>query len=593
MSALADIRKVTFAALRPPPKTDLAEWIEQNIRLPSTIAATPGRMRLLPWQVEVARSMGDPLVERVSILKSARIGATQLAVAALGHYAVNDPSPVLVVMPSEADCYMLADSVLDPTFDASPALRGVLRDDLSGVNRKLYRNFPGGSLSIVSGGSPKNLRARTARILMIDEVDALESDVAGEGDPVELAIKRTLTFATSRKIIMASTPVDEATSRIVRAFEAGDRRVFEVPCGHCGSFSEIAWKDIRWPEGEPDKAYHACPSCGGVTEESGKAEMVRAGRWRALAPEVKGHHSYRINSLISTLPTATWGILATEFLAARRDPHLLKVFTTLTLAEPWRDDSEGIDENDLFKRREPFSLEAIPPDVLVLTAGLDQQHDRTELSTIGWNRAGTAYVLAHEIFWGDPLKDELWINVADALKRTFRHPNSGSIRYDAALIDAGDGNLTDRIYKFCMGRAGQRIFPCKGLAGFRQPTIALGRAHNKAVRLQMVGVDGVKRRILGMVEAGSIRFSDTLGPGWFEQFGSERLQKRFSKGVAVLEWHRLPGRRAEAWDCVVYGVAAKSLVGVDLDRREVDLASAAAPQRAVPVVIKSAWLEGR
>ncbi len=107
MTALSDLRREAFALLAPPERIDLAVWVESNVRLPSTVAATAGKMRLFPYQRDIARSMGDPCVERVTWLKSARVGATQLAVAALGHYALNDPALTLVVMPSENDCRML------------------------------------------------------------------------------------------------------------------------------------------------------------------------------------------------------------------------------------------------------------------------------------------------------------------------------------------------------------------------------------------------------------------------------------------------------------------------------------------------------
>lgn len=50
-------------------------------------------------QIEIADSIGDDTVARITILKSARIGATQLMDGALGHFVENDPSPVLCVVP--------------------------------------------------------------------------------------------------------------------------------------------------------------------------------------------------------------------------------------------------------------------------------------------------------------------------------------------------------------------------------------------------------------------------------------------------------------------------------------------------------------
>jgi phage terminase large subunit GpA-like protein len=93
-----------------------------------------------------------------------------------------------------------------------------------GRNTILSRQFPGGSLKIVAAKSPRNLRRHTSRILFIDEADGCET--SAEGDPIDLATKRTLTFP-DRKIILGSTPIDEETSHACRAYAASDMRVFE------------------------------------------------------------------------------------------------------------------------------------------------------------------------------------------------------------------------------------------------------------------------------------------------------------------------------------------------------------------------------
>lgn len=586
-----ELRAELFQAMRPPPRLDLGEWVQANVRLPSTVAAQAGRMTLMPWQREVARSIGDNRVERVTILKSARVGATQLMVAGIGHFALNDPSPQLVVMPSESDCRMLLTSIIEPTFAASPTLRNALSENVSGRDTMLSRHYPGGSLALVSGASPKNLRARTARVLWLDEVDGLDVSAGDEGDPVSLAIRRTMTYGTRRKIVMASTPVDEATSRIARAYEEGDCRVWELPCPHCGDFHELKWAMIQWPEGKPEDAYFVCPSCGCITQEADKPAMIEKGRWRATKPEVLGHHSYRLNTFgASILPTASWGVLACEFLAAKRDPATLKTWVNTVAGEVWRDESDGIDDADLMSRLEPIGLDRLPPEVIALTAGCDVQHDRLEVTTLGWTADDKPLVLAHEVLWGDPFGPDLWLGLSDLFGRTFAHPNGGTLRYDAALVDSGDGTTTEAVYEFSRARAGQRIFPCKGIAGFREPPTRLGNVPAKKwVRLQLVGVDSIKRRILGLATSGGFRLSDSLSATWAEQFTGERLRTRYSKGVPILEWHRLSGRRVEALDCAVYAMAARSLVPLDAERRADELASKAAP-KAPPRVIRSQFL---
>jgi phage terminase large subunit GpA-like protein len=72
----------------------LSNWIEANLALPDDVSARPGSVRLYPYQKGIADAISDPLIERVSVVKSARIGYTTLLVGALGNHVVNDPAPV-------------------------------------------------------------------------------------------------------------------------------------------------------------------------------------------------------------------------------------------------------------------------------------------------------------------------------------------------------------------------------------------------------------------------------------------------------------------------------------------------------------------
>ena len=84
-------------------RENLSGWIERNICLPDT-TAEPGPITLAPYMREIANAIGDPAVERVSVLKSARIGYTTVLTAAIGYHVVADPAPILCLLPTEADC---------------------------------------------------------------------------------------------------------------------------------------------------------------------------------------------------------------------------------------------------------------------------------------------------------------------------------------------------------------------------------------------------------------------------------------------------------------------------------------------------------
>jgi phage terminase large subunit GpA-like protein len=71
----------------------------------------------------------------VTLVKPVRVGFTTLLTGAIGSYIVNEPSPILALLPTESAArdYMVSD--IEPIFDASPALRGALERDEFCLNR--------------------------------------------------------------------------------------------------------------------------------------------------------------------------------------------------------------------------------------------------------------------------------------------------------------------------------------------------------------------------------------------------------------------------------------------------------------------------
>ena len=479
-------------------------------------------------------------------------------------------------------------SDVEPIFAATPALRGSLAADAEEGERNtlLSKRFPGGSLKIVAARSPRNLRRHTARVLICDEADACEA--GAEGNPIRLAERRTLSFP-NRKIIIGSTPLFEDTSHVLRSYAESDGRIYEVPCPACGAFSEIMWGMIEWQPGKPGTAAFRCPHCRDLIPERHKAGMVSAGHWRATRPEVVGHAGFRLNALVSLLANASWAKLAAEFIGTKDDPAELQTFVNTILAEGWREAGAEIDDTSLAARAESFDLNAIPPEVLAVTVGCDVQDDRIESTVCGWTRAGECLVLAHWTTWGAFTDEGTWLELDELLRTRWKHPNGGTLKVDAAVIDAGDGDHFDCVMTFCGPRIGRRVFPGKGVFGNR-PGFALAKGKRVGGRLAIIGVDVLKSTIFDRLARGaSIRFSKSLEPSYFEQLASERRVVRYKRGQPSRRFERISGRRAEALDCLVYGHAARQAVSIIFDTREDELRNV--PLTAPPPVVRSQWMQ--
>lgn len=590
MPTIEQIKVQALRALVPPPRLRLSDWIEREVVLPEGVSSLPGPVQLWPFQREIADAIGDPMLERVTLVKPVRVGFTTLLTSAVASFVANDPAPILCLLPAEADCrdYMVSD--IEPIFGASPAVSRALSGDLDegGRNTMLSRRFPGGSLKVVAAKAPRNLRRHNVRLLFIDEADGMEA--TSEGSPIMLAERRTLSFP-DRKIVLGSTPVHEETSHVLRAYAQSDARIYEVPCPECGAFAEILWDHITWDAGAPETARWRCPNCMAEVEERHKLDMVTAGYWRATRPEVQGHAGFRMNALISLHTNASWAKLAAEFVTAKDDPSTLQTFVNTILGQGWRNDGEEIDEGGMAARAEAFGLDAVPAEVLVLTAGVDVQHDRLEITFTGWTEGGAALVLGHRVIWGAFDADETWSELDDQLRARFPHALGGKIGIDATAIDAGDGTSMNAVTAFATPRTRRKVLAIKGAAGNRPVIERAGSKTKTGARLWIVGVDTAKTQLFARLpQSGNIRFSDQLPSVWYEQLASERSVISYRRGQPVRNFVRIPGRRAEALDCLIYAMAARHIVNVNYDDRRAELATASAPAARPVPVLTSSWM---
>lgn len=569
----------------PPEDLVFSKWAEEHFRLPPESSAETGEFTPWKFQKGILDAFGDPLLPRVSVIKSARTGFTKSFVAAIGAYAVNDPCPIILLVPTDDDARGYAVDEIDPCFRESPALRNAMRQGrLDGRNTLTHRTLNGGgSLKIISARSPRNLRRHTAKVLICDEVDGMEN--TKEGDPIKLGEKRTVTFA-DRKIIMGSTPKDEATSIIQKKYDESDQRVFEIPCIHCQEPFELLWEHLRWEPGKPDTVRAWCPNCGGEIHERHKAEMVEAGEWRITKPEIKGHAGFRLNALISLFANASWSALVEEFETAEKngDAELQPFFNTV-LGKVWATTVEKVSEDELMARRLEFGLvmqedkagwvEKIPPEVAYITAGVDPGTDRVEITFLG-HSPEARYVLGHHVVYGSPNFESTWDEVRSVLTTIWRHPLGGEISIEATGVDSG-GHWTQKVYDFCEDVQALRIFAIKGDDGPRKVIeVSKKRRRNRTAPLYIVGVDSVKTDIVSVLPRGNdvpqaIRLSNSLGAEYMLQLTSERRVRKFKSGRPYIGFERVQKRRAEALDTLCYAIAISKICRFDFDKRYEEL----------------------
>jgi phage terminase large subunit GpA-like protein len=76
---------------------------------------------------------------------------------------------------------------------------------------------------------------------------------------------------------------------------------------------------------------------------------------------------------------------------------------------------------------------------------------------------------------------------------------------------------------------------------------------------------------------------------YYEQLASERRVIRYKRGQPSRRFERIPGKRAEALDALVYAHAARQAVQINYDHRASEMAAAAVPPP--PRAIRSEWMQ--
>ncbi len=534
----------------------------------------------------VMDAVSDQSVECVAVMSSAQIGKSEFLLNVVGFHIAQDAAPLLLLQPTLEMAESFSKDRISPMVRDTPALRGKIKDARSrdSGNTLLHKVFPGGHITLAGANSPASLASRPIRVVMCDEVDRYPPSAGTEGDPVNLARKRSTTFF-NRKAILTSTPTVKGFSRIEQEFEQSDKRRYHVTCEDCKREQTLSWGQVKWPEGEPGKAAYICAECGTVWDDATRWRVLRRGRWIATAP-FNGTAGFHLNEIYS--PWVRLGDMAQAFLAAKRSPETLKTWINTSLGETWEEDAERIDGHSLMSRLEDWPAPQAPDAVLVVTAGVDIQDDRIEVERVGWATEEESWSLDHRIFYGDPSSPDLWATLDEYLLTPTLRFDGSEMPVHATCVDSG-GHHTQAVYRFCAERLRRRVYAIKGLGGSGKPVWPKRSSKNNKARanLFMVGVDAAKDSIYARLKIdqpgpGYCHFPKGRDPQWFEQLTSEQIQTKYVKGFPQRVYVLPSGKRNEALDLRVYAYAALQSLSVRWGAMMADRQAARPPRLETP-----------
>lgn len=552
--------------LRPPEQLNVSEWAEKYRMLDSKSSAMPGPWSndITPYLTGVMDEFNNYETEKIIFVKPTQIGGTEALQNMIGYIVMQDPSPTMIVYPTDTLAKSVSENRLQPMLKATPEIAKKFDENSS----LLELQFDSMYISLTGSNSPSGLASKPIRFLMMDEVDKYPGASSKEADPIKLATERTKTFH-NKKIYITSTPTLK-TGHIWKEKEAADiEKHFFVPCPHCGEYIEFKFQNIRFPDDEgmsyadrAEFATYVCQECGCLITDNDKHNMLKLGEWRTVRHNTKyvRNVAFWINTLYS--PFVRWSDIAKEFLVSKDDPEDLQNFVNSWLAEAWEDTKLKTSAELVLERQTELPAYVVPQWTKLLTAGVDVQENSLYWSIRAWGEFLTSQNIAH----GQSLSFE---EIDRIMNMQYMTEEGDPMVVNLCLIDSGD--QTDIVYDFCALHSDYAL-PVKGSSHAQLSHYKLSmvnKTDSRAYGMQLVLVDGgrYKDMIAGRMQRPNGKGSWMVYSGcdmeYATQVTAEHKVNVKTPGGTKQVWQKKSSHADNHYlDTEVYALAAADVMGV-------------------------------
>jgi phage terminase large subunit GpA-like protein len=412
--------------VKPPERFSVSESAEKY-RYVNQPGAYVGKWKnyTTPYMVEPMDLFGARTHRGLIFVGPAQSGKTDALVINTIAYSIKiDPMDVMLVCPTMTAARDFSIRRIDRLHMHSPDIGQMLLGNADSDN-KFDKHYSNGMLLSLSWPTPTELAGKPIGRVILTDRDRMDDDIAGDGEPFDLAQKRTTTYGSYAMTVAESSPSREITDLkwvdpgnheappcegILKLYNRGDKRRWYWPCPSCdnyfeGRFTHLVY-DVEVGETNYEKAEGVrlkCPFCSYHIHPDERFEMQLWGVWLkggqgfdengcviGPTPRTKTA-SFWLNGIAAAF--SSWQELVVTYLDATDDYNKtsseegLKKFYNNDLAEPYYPKStlENVRLPETLKARaEKMPLERhVPEGVRFLIATVDIQNNRFEVSVFG------------------------------------------------------------------------------------------------------------------------------------------------------------------------------------------------------------------
>lgn len=295
---------------------DLAEMLRPPERL--SVSASASKYRRLnnagayvgPWMNETTPYMTEPMDVYASTVFTGMIfvgpaqsGKTDALILNTTAYSIKvDPMDTMIVCPTNTAARDFSMRRIDRLHRHSPEIGSVLLPTADADN-KFDKQYRTGMILSISWPTPTELAGKPVGRVILTDRDRMPDDIDGDGEPYDLAAKRTTTYLSNAMTVAESSPsrpvsdlkwipktLHEAppAAGIIGLYNRGDRRRWYWPCPECDRYFEGRFEMLRYDR-KPgmsnlevgETTHMECPFCSHMIHTDDRHEMNLWGTWVA------------------------------------------------------------------------------------------------------------------------------------------------------------------------------------------------------------------------------------------------------------------------------------------------------------------------
>ena len=558
-------------------RKSFVSWCEQNIWLPDEASSSPGQFNisLTPYMRKIYSLLdhGREGPIEIVLMFAAQLGKTQLCLNYAMYSQCESPGPLMFVLPTIKLGEKFSKQRLTPMIESCPEALRCLKQDVgrSSSQTMSVKRFYGGVTFIVGSNSKSDLSSTPVGKLLMDEIDKYKQDLDGEGNPIDMALKRTSTF-NNKVVLYSSTPGLKGLSNIEDKFDKSSKHYYQVPCPYCNFYQELKIENLN-------DAGYTCVKCSkSIDDSKHKSQMLSDGVWvtKDKSSNVYGFH---LSQLYAPYTWVKWGDILIEKKESVEDSIKEKTFKNLVLAETYEERGTKVDaESVKSKCVKDYGLNEVPLETIALTIAVDVQANRVEFLLVAWCEKLTSYCLDYQIIMGKIEDHEVQEILIKLYEKDYKDESGKSYKVNKAVIDSGFDTVS--VYEFCRNSRGKYI-PIKGSDNLTVPVstprmLDLRKSNRKLKRsgvlLHHFGVSILKKEIYNALSMESDRylnkntwrrmfFPSAFNDEFYLQLCAEKFVKTYKQGTLEFKyrWKKIRERN-EALDLVCYSLGAAYLL---------------------------------